>query len=113
MKILIDQNISHRLIPHIQSSFPDIVHVREIGMASETDYRIFMYARDNSCDAILTLDEDFNHLNLVHGIPPKIIWLRVGNCSMVVLSEILSRNIQTIRRFFEDLDSDCLEIFNN
>ena len=112
MKILIDQNISHRLIPHVQSTFSGIAHVRDIGMMTSSDYNIFMFASEHKFDAILTLEEDFNNLSILHGPPPKIIWLRIGNCSTTVVAEILLRNRSTIAELFNDEEADSLEIFN-
>lgn len=112
MKILIDQNISHRLIPHIKSTFPGISHVRDLGMITSSDYNIFMFAREENFDAILTLDEDFNNLSIIHGTPPKIIWLRIGNCSTTTVAEILLQNKLTIADLHNDMEVECLEIFN-
>ena len=93
MKIIIDENISSRLIPLIQQVFPDVEHVKSLGLMTTNDFSIFMFARQNGFDAILTLDEDYYNIQLAHGIPPKIIWLRIGNCSTNALSEVILNNI--------------------
>ncbi len=31
--------------------------------------------------AIVTKDADFSDLGLIRGFPPRIIWLRFGNCT--------------------------------
>jgi predicted nuclease of predicted toxin-antitoxin system len=46
-----------------------------------------MAAREEKYDAIITLDEDFNKLLLQYGTPPKIIWIKTGNCSTAKLTE--------------------------
>jgi predicted nuclease of predicted toxin-antitoxin system len=84
MKLLIDQNISHRLKAKIVSAFPDAFHVKDLGLTDFPDYDIFKTARREYFDAVLTLDEDFHNLVLEHGTPPKIIWLRLGNCSTTI-----------------------------
>ncbi len=76
MKILVDQNISHRLLPLIRSEFPACFHVRELGLTDFADHKIFQYARENNFDIIFTLDEDFNNLQVQHSIPPKVVWFR-------------------------------------
>lgn len=47
MKILIDQSISHRLLPRIQSAFPNVFHVRDLGLMDYADFSIFQYAREH------------------------------------------------------------------
>jgi predicted nuclease of predicted toxin-antitoxin system len=54
-------------------------HFRDLGLTNSTDFQIFQFARTNKYNAVITLDEDFNSLQLMHGVPPKIIWLRTGN----------------------------------
>lgn len=110
MKILVDQNISFRLIPLVRSEFPNIAHVKDLGLMDYTDHKIFHYARQNDFLAVFTLDEDFNNLQLEFGIPPKIVWLRVGNCSTKVLADILLDKSVIIKEFFSDPETDCLEI---
>ena len=111
MKILIDENISSRLIFRIQHVFPDVEHVKTLGLMTANDFSIFMYARQNVYDAVLTLDEDYYNLQLTHGMPPKIIWLRVGNCSTNALAQIILNNADTIYAFLFDTNLECLEIY--
>jgi predicted nuclease of predicted toxin-antitoxin system len=111
MKILIDQNISFRLIPRIEGGFPDVVHVKSLGLMDTDDSKIFMYARHHEFDAILTIDEDFYTIQMVHGVPPKLIWLRLHNASVAVQADVILNNTLSIYRFLENPDTDCLEIF--
>jgi predicted nuclease of predicted toxin-antitoxin system len=111
MKLLIDQNISFRLKARIAGAFPDAHHVKDLNLIDLPDASIFDYARQHQFDAILTLDEDFHNLVLVRGIPPKIIWLRTGNCSTPVQAQVLLRNLVAIQTFMGDLKNEVLEIF--
>ena len=111
MKILVDQNISQRLLPRIVSFLPGIEHVRQLGLTDSNDRALFEFAQMNGFAAILTLDEDFHHLLLQHSAPPKIIWLRTGNISTANLADVLLRNVQIIVEFLEDSSVDCLEIY--
>ncbi|REA57865.1 hypothetical protein DSL64_22325 [Dyadobacter luteus] len=81
MRLLIDQNISHRVLPIIQDHFKGIQHVSQLGLLNTNDHEIFMFARNNEFDAIITLDDDFVRLLNLFSSPPKIIWLRTGNCA--------------------------------
>ncbi|TAE28223.1 MAG: hypothetical protein EAZ92_08560 [Candidatus Kapaibacterium sp.] len=111
MKILLDQNISYRLVGRIQTVFPEVQHVKDIGLINENDYVVFMAAREASFDAVVTLDADFHYLWQQYGTPPKVIWLRVGNCSTALLADILLKNRSRIADFLTSTENDCLEIF--
>ncbi len=111
MKILVDQNISFRLIPRIQASFPETVHVKDLGLINFKDFRIFQYARQNQFVAVLTLDEDFYNIQLEHGAPPKVVWIRTGNCSTAMLASVILQNAELIQNFLHDEQLDCLELF--
>jgi predicted nuclease of predicted toxin-antitoxin system len=111
MKILIDQNISFRLISRIEKAFPDVLHVKSVSLLNTDDSKIFLYARRNDFDAILTIDEDFLNILLTHGVPPKVIWLRLHNASVAHQADVILKNVLTIYRFLENPDADCLEIF--
>jgi predicted nuclease of predicted toxin-antitoxin system len=112
MKVLIDQNISHRILTFIQNDLYNFEHVRNVGLKDANDYEIFMYARNNNFDSILTLDEDFQFLLLTQNQPPKIIWIKVGNCPTKILAELINNNSSIISFFLTDENSDCLEIYN-
>ncbi len=111
MRVIIDQNISHRIIPKIVHLFDETAHVRTLGLINAPDVVIFRNAKQQKFDAILTLDEDFENIILQNAPPPKILWLRVRNCSTQHLAEIIKNNIDLINDFLVSEDHDCLEIF--
>ncbi len=75
MKLLLDENISYRILNSLASVFPGSIHVSKEGSV-KSDVEVFQYAKRNDF-TILTFDEDFYDLQLIKGFPPKIIWLRV------------------------------------
>ncbi len=111
MKILVDQNISFRLVQRIAGVFSDVTHIKSLDLIDANDFQIFMSARQQGYSAVLTQDEDFYSLLLEHGTPPKIIWLRTGNCSTAFLAEVILRNVALIQTFLDDDVQDCLEIY--
>jgi predicted nuclease of predicted toxin-antitoxin system len=111
MYILVDQNISFRLLPLVRTVFPGISHVKELGLTNFNDFQIFKYARLHNFLAVLTLDEDFYNIQLQHGVPPKVIWLRTGNCSTSRIADVLLHNAELIHNFLSDEQHDCLEVF--
>src|SRR5207247_6652050 len=48
--------------------------------AASPDRAIWTYARDHGL-VIVTKDENFHRLSVLLGPPPKVIWVRLGNCS--------------------------------
>lgn len=71
MKIVIDQNISFRIISHINHPFTEVAHIRTLGWTDTPDIVIFRNAKQQGFDAILTLDEDFDNIILKNSPPPK------------------------------------------
>lgn len=112
MKLLFDQNISFRVIKLLQASFSETKHVKEFNLQYSTDRQIWNYAKENQYD-IITFDADFYDLVTLHGHPPKIIWIRVGNTSTQNLAKILIHHFEIIQSFITDInykDISCLEI---
>ncbi len=47
MRLLLDQNLSVRLIERLADVFPDSSHTALIGFEREADLEVWQYARDN------------------------------------------------------------------
>jgi len=78
MRLLFDQNISHRILRFLGSGFPQCTTVKDENLTDFSDRKIWDFAKQNNF-AIITLDSDLNDLNSLFGHPPKIIWLRTKN----------------------------------
>ena len=112
MKLLFDQNISPKIVKQIESDFPDSKQVRHVGLKDASDVVIFDYAKNHGY-AVVTFDADFVDLNVVRGIPPKIIWLKTGNLTTKSISDLLKNNISVIHDFLESDEEEILEIIKN
>ncbi len=75
--------------------------------ASDIDVWNFAEAKGYT---IVTKDSDFNDLAIFKGTPPKIIWLKIGNCRVVDIEKILKKNEGIIKIFLDEKDSAILEI---
>ncbi len=64
----------------LAEAYPGSVHVDTIGLVETPDEEIWDYAHEHGL-AIVTKDQDFVRLSVVLGAPPKVIWVRLGNCS--------------------------------
>jgi len=105
MKLLLDQNLSHRLLSLLDDFFPASVHVRALGLAEADDLTIWNYAKEHGL-VIVTQDSDYADWNKLRGAPPKIIWLRCGNASV---NDILLKLRNAVDRI-ELLDSPTAEV---
>jgi predicted nuclease of predicted toxin-antitoxin system len=101
VKLLLDANISRRLIPRIAETFPDSSHVFLLGLGDATDSEIWRYALDQGF-VIVSKDEDFHQRALVSGPPPKVIWVRLGNCTTSDIEQAIQDGHDTIMAFLED-----------
>jgi predicted nuclease of predicted toxin-antitoxin system len=88
MKLLFDQNLSHRLLPALQDLFADSQHVRLLGLAEADDKEIWDYAKKHGF-VIVTQDSDYPDWNKFLGAPPKIVWLRCGNARVDLIESKL------------------------
>ena len=87
MKLLFDQNLSWRLPQQLADLYPDSRHIREAGLKESDDVDIWEYAKLHGF-VIVTKDKDFQQRSLLYGPPPKIIWLRVGNCAVNTIEDL-------------------------
>lgn len=107
MKLLFDQNLSHRLPGWLQDIFPDSIHVRSIGLQSADDDQVWEYAK-NEGFAIASKDSDFHERSFLYGHPPKVIWLDLGNCTAKEMEAVLRKNKALIADFDADPDASFL-----
>ncbi|MCU0444692.1 MAG: DUF5615 family PIN-like protein [Microscillaceae bacterium] len=110
MKILLDENISYRVIKKVRHLYPEIVGVIELKLVSISDRTIWTYAKQNNY-TIFTKDEDFNELSLFNGYPPKIIWLRESYLNNQEIADLLIEKYEIIEAFILDTELGCLELY--
>ena len=101
MKLLFDENLSHKLVRLLADLFPDSVHVREVGLKAADDPVVWNYAKTNGL-MIVSKDSDLHQRSFVFGHPPKIIWVRLGNCSTSDVERLLRKQFTAIKAFYED-----------
>ena len=110
MRILFDQNLSHRLLTALEDLFPDSLHVRLQGQAEADDLTIWNYAKEDNL-VIVTQDSDYSDWNKLRGAPPKIIWLRCGNASVDLVHTKIRNAAGRIQMLESDPDVEVVEIW--
>ena len=94
MKLLFDENLSPKLVAALTDIFPESAHVDRVGLGGESDNEVWDYAKANRY-IIASKDSDFYDKSILFGHPPKIIWIKRGNCSNRQI-QLLLRNQQTM-----------------
>jgi predicted nuclease of predicted toxin-antitoxin system len=101
VKLLFDQNLSHKLVRRLADLFPDSVHVREVGLKEAGDPSVWAYAKDHGL-IVVSKDSDFHQRSFLYGYPPKVVWVRLGNCSTADVERVLRKSYEVIKDFYED-----------
>jgi predicted nuclease of predicted toxin-antitoxin system len=79
-------------------------------MGTADDHAIWKHAQQHAF-ILVSLDADFYDLSVLHGHPPKLIWLRCGNSSVRAIERLLRSNLKRIEAFAADPTMGCLEVF--
>ena len=111
MKLLFDHNLSHKLIASLSDIYPESSHTRFLEFSRAADLELWFHARTHGF-VIVTKDEDFSELILLRGSPPKVIWLRLGNCGTAAVERTLRKHADAISQFIADDDRVILELFD-
>ena len=109
MKLLLDQNLFFKLIPLISSAFPGSRHIKEFNLTQQQDSQIWSFAAERGF-TIVSKDSDFLHLALLRGHPPKVLYLRLGNCSTRDVAARLLLGQETIKAFINHPEESLLDI---
>jgi len=107
MKLLFDQNISAALVSKLSDLYPESTHVKLIGLAEAEDDVIWTYAKDRGY-VLVSKDSDFHQRSLFYGAPPKVVWLRIGNCLTKDVENLLRKHSVTIHSIEMDASQSLL-----
>lgn len=99
--LLLDENLSPRLVGALAKDFPGSVHVHDQQLGGVDDFEVWHFARSEGL-TIVTKDGDFADIQGVKGYPPKIDWIRRGNASTAVIIDLLRDHKADIVKMVED-----------
>jgi predicted nuclease of predicted toxin-antitoxin system len=109
MKLLFDQNLSHKLAVHVCDPYPESEHVRNLGLNAAEDGAIREYAKADGF-MIVSKDADFHQRSFVYGFPPKVIWVKLGNRSTADVEKVLRRGFVAVKNFHDDAEAAFLSL---
>jgi predicted nuclease of predicted toxin-antitoxin system len=105
VKLLLDENLSPRLAERLQDIFPASCHVETLGLGKSSDEQVWAAAKAGDF-AIVTKDADFQDMATLRGAPPKVLWIRRGNCSTQDMEALLRRRAEEIEMCL--MSPDCV-----
>ena len=109
MKLLLDENLSPRLVESLADLYPGAQHVHDVKLGGAEDSTVWEYAKAHGF-AIVSKDSDFAERSVLESRPPKIIWIRLGNCSTSDVESMLRSAHRTMRAFLEQDKETCLQL---
>ncbi len=80
-----------------------------MGLERAADDEIWTFALHNDF-VIVSQDADFYERSVIHGHPPKVLWLTPGNTATRTVRDILLRHRSAIEAFGADQEMACLQI---
>jgi predicted nuclease of predicted toxin-antitoxin system len=110
VKLLFDQNLSPRLVEELADIYPNSTHVCQIALDRSPDLAVWSFAR-NQGYVIVSQDADFSELSVLFGFPPKVIWIRLGNCATQEIEAILRLHRDAVAALNEDPSLGMLTLF--
>ncbi len=109
MKLLLDENLSPRLVEILSRAYPGSRHVEHLGLRGKPDHEIWDHAARGDF-ILVSKDNDFRQLSFLQGAPPKVVWLSVGDAGTRVIADLLLRSTARLLTFQEDEDETSLEL---
>ena len=107
--LLLDENISHRIVISLAAHFSGIRHIKDITTTGVDDNTVWKAALDNKL-TIVTFDADYENMLPLLGFPPKVIWFRFGNNTNKVITDTLLFHEAVIKDFIKNNSLGILEI---
>ena len=101
MKLLLDHNLSYKLVGRLADLFPDSAHVRNVNLHEADDRTVWEYARANGF-AIASKGEDFHQMSFLYGAPLKVVWVRLGNRTAADIEQAVRRHHADVLNFDAD-----------
>jgi predicted nuclease of predicted toxin-antitoxin system len=98
-----------KLVGQLEEYFLASSHVAFHRLSDAEDSAIWAFAGREDY-ASVTKDSDFNDLSALRGMPPKVIWIRIGNCTTAEVATLLRRHAPAIKYFLAHPTERVLEI---
>lgn len=94
--LLLDHNVSWRLVSRLADVFPESVAVSQVGLERADDMDIWRYAEEHDL-IVVAKDSDLLDIAVLSGPPPHLVRITRGNCSTGDIERVLRENADAIR----------------
>lgn len=101
MKLLLDENLSRRLVPALQARFPGSSQVALLGMERATDAELCEHAEQHGF-VICSKDDDFQRLVAARAYRPRLVLVALGNVGNDAVLAALLAAADRLQRAFDD-----------
>lgn len=101
MKLLLDENLSRRIVPALQAVWPGSSQVSLLGLEGATDAQLCTYAAEHGF-VLVSKDDDFHRLVAARGYQPRLLHLALGNVSNDAALAALLADATRINDAFRD-----------
>ncbi len=106
MKLLLDENISRRIIPALQTRFPGSSQVSLLGLERASDVQLCDFAQERGF-VLCSKDDDFHNLVIARSYRPKLVRIAIGNASN---DRVLAALLSAADRIEQALSQDAVGI---
>lgn len=110
MKLLLDENLSQRMVPMLDLHYPGSSQIALLGLERASDSEIWAYAAQHDF-VIVTKDSDFIDLSTLYGQPPKIILLKTGNQPWQKTIQVLICYKNQLESALIEANSACVDLY--
>jgi predicted nuclease of predicted toxin-antitoxin system len=104
------QYLSVARYPTLSDLFPNSQHVFIVHLHEQPDLQVWEYAREHGF-TIVSKDADFVETSLQRGFPPKVVWLRLGNCTTAQIETLIRSHHLVITALEHDDQRGILSLF--
>jgi predicted nuclease of predicted toxin-antitoxin system len=95
VKFLVDHQLPPALAKFLREQGHDAIHVREWNLTTADDPIIWQRAVADK-RAVVSKDEDFYYLAIAPSSTGQLVWVRIGNCRRLALTETFQKNLDQI-----------------
>jgi predicted nuclease of predicted toxin-antitoxin system len=94
-------------VERLADVYAESQHVSGVELGGADDSAVWEYAKSHGF-AIVSKDSDFAERGVLESGPPKVIWIRLGNCSTSDIEGQLRAAHEIVRAFLEKDEETCL-----
>ncbi|HEX4809660.1 MAG TPA: DUF5615 family PIN-like protein [Bryobacteraceae bacterium] len=97
MKVLLDENLSQKIVLQLADLFTQIKHARDLYLKEKPDTNIWKAAKEGGFDLLITTDRDFLQIAAQNEPPPKLVRIEQADVKTAQLAAVRRNNALKVR----------------